>query len=801
MPESKKILVTTNQLFELRSVINEENQLDKLTLPKFIVNSIKQHKTSLGDHPTFPPGDENTFEERLLLKRFNEVGRAVGKISDLEQYDKNYLISKLTDYISKAKSIESNIREDLEKICYEYVCEQFNLSNGELDIECLLKDTIKPDKQQNVEPLILDDVEFGEVSEMDDLGKEIYKRRVIDSLIQGAAVRLSSDYSTILNKVYELNPKLPELYYNIIALNDYLTFVKEINPDTNNLGGYVSVNLSSTDPKITSEAIIFPVLVFETIKGVMELMSSHGLPDNRRDAEYVIGKADFLLAENWDKRFGVGLFDLFSKLVKDKKLLPQIFVELISLDVDEFNSRLKEIFAGTRKGKLFVDHLERQIEREQGFSSIESILGESNNEFTVSGDGEGEGHSNSDFYFEAADFNVSSDEDGYFSINELGGIINDEAVALGNIGDFTYDMPAFGDKESLNHKDMIKNGQKKWNIREETKIVKKNFLNEQLILKDGHPLFYHGTTDKNLTGKSGIHVGTKMAATQALQAKIGVPAEGEWDGTREYGKTLLAGKKTLEKDNYIMGYDPIMNFNATEDVPEEDYYPEQRKKRAVYFSSKNLIPLDCKPIIFQCVIVGEMSNTYETPCSDEIANKMMGRKLKEGNANKGYYYTNIWEDESSISAVVPDGSFLEKIEQNDQIKTNVNENKNESILLDNSYEYGSYEGIIHYNVERIKNWFLKRNIDFTNYLNEIQLPTAFLNNINIEDDFRGKGLGNELYSEFETACYDNNVKCIILESDNGESQANGFNLNNWYESFGYEIIGNEAGNPIMIKYL
>lgn len=184
------------------------------------------------------------------------------------------------------------------------------------------------------------------------------------------------------------------------------------------------------------------------------------------------------------------------------------------------------------------------------------------------------------------------------------------------------------------------------------------FLNEQEIIKDGFPLFYHGTTDKNLSGKTGIHVGTKMAAKQALEAKIGVPAKGEWDGSREYGKTLLAGKKRLREMNYVFGYDPIMNFNATDDVPEEDYYPSERKKRAKYFSTNKLIPLDSKPIIFQVIIIGEMSNTYGNPYSDGMANGMMGRYLKQGKAKKGYYYKNKWEDEGSISAVVPNGSFL-----------------------------------------------------------------------------------------------------------------------------------------------
>ena len=64
------------------------------------------------------------------------------------------------------------------------------------------------------------------------------------------------------------------------------------------------------------------------------------------------------------------------------------------------------------------------------------------------------------------------------------------------------------------------------------------------IMEGYDEIFYHGTPD-TISGTRGIHVGTKLAATQALEARIGVPAEGSWDGTREYGKTLLAGKKRL----------------------------------------------------------------------------------------------------------------------------------------------------------------------------------------------------------------------------------------------------------------
>jgi hypothetical protein len=169
-------------------------------------------------------------------------------------------------------------------------------------------------------------------------------------------------------------------------------------------------------------------------------------------------------------------------------------------------------------------------------------------------------------------------------------------------------------------------------------------------------IFYHGSTDKNLEGKRGIHVGTKLAATQALEARIGVPAEGEWDGTREYGKTLLAGKKTLLKpENKWKG----TGFNCC-NVPEENYYPTERQERALY-SDRTPIPFDSKPIVFPVMIIGNMTNTPNNPHSDTKANALMLRNLKIGNAKSGYYYINDGEDAGSISAVVPNKSFLKTL--------------------------------------------------------------------------------------------------------------------------------------------
>lgn len=180
-------------------------------------------------------------------------------------------------------------------------------------------------------------------------------------------------------------------------------------------------------------------------------------------------------------------------------------------------------------------------------------------------------------------------------------------------------------------------------------------LYEEYIKND---IFYHGSTDKKLDGKNGIHVGTKLAATQALQARIGVPAEGEWDGTREYGKTLLAGQDLLVKKQESGDFCNT-GFNCRSGI-KQNYYPTERKDRAKY-SDGTYIPFDCKPIVFPVYIIGRMSNSKYNPHSDIMANSLIMRALKKGNAKSGFYYINDGEDAGSLSAVVPNKNFLQII--------------------------------------------------------------------------------------------------------------------------------------------
>jgi hypothetical protein len=201
---------------------------------------------------------------------------------------------------------------------------------------------------------------------------------------------------------------------------------------------------------------------------------------------------------------------------------------------------------------------------------------------------------------------------------------------------------------------------------------KLNIYDSMLKLKDllceiyhDNSIWYHGSPSGDLRGAHyGLHLGTFLAAKQALEAKIGLRADGkEWDGTQEYGKTLLAGKKTLErfckeKKYYITGYN--CGGGENHEFPEEDFYPIDFIHRAT-FSDRSHISFNFKPAIKKYRIICQMTNTPQNPYRDWHANGYMKAALKRGNARRGYYYKNVSEDEGSISAVVPNGSCVEEV--------------------------------------------------------------------------------------------------------------------------------------------
>lgn len=339
-----------------------------MKLPDFIARAITNNRTSLGEHPAFPPEEEDTFVAKVINRRFKEV-------CDNVDYNgtKEKLQRKLGSLISKAMGVESKNIDALEKLVIDVINRIIPLPDNTIKIECKLVKNIAQSNDRLI-PEKTDDFSFDSIKDMHSLGDELYKRRMLDALISGAAAYYSSNVKNYAKDLYEVSSALPYLYEEILSINDALLFFEQesLDPRKNTSAAKVGVNITGnadTMVSIVSEGLLFPALLNETLKGILELAISHGLPEERKKAEYVTKKADFKLAEMWDLRLGYPLWQIFEDTFKKcgidiKKLgLNFFFMTLSMLPCEKFNDMLQEVFGKTRRGAKLVKKMCAKIKK------------------------------------------------------------------------------------------------------------------------------------------------------------------------------------------------------------------------------------------------------------------------------------------------------------------------------------------------------------------------------------------------------------------------------------------------------
>lgn len=358
--------------------INEEfmsNVVKGRLLPQFLFKLVKTHTTSLGDNEAFPTSDEYPFDYALLKERYNEVCDAIDDIG-LESLDEDYLMSELSSLVTKCKELETPVRDALEKVCENALNKLFAIPEESINMTFKLVDRIKFKSPIRMRPESSDSLKynFKDIADIDLSNKAIGKRRFIDALIQGASYIYANVEGLYIDDIDRINPELPRLYRKIRIINDFLLFTKkeEMSDDKPMQGSYVETHLGIDDVKTTIKAqgIIFPLLFHEAIKGLFELFSAHGLPQDREKAQYIIRKADFVLAEPWDLRLGVGLWRMIFGGVEDTNMIPYMFTSFVKIPTDEFNLSVKEILSNTEKGNEIINTLMTNAEYDNGYQQF-----------------------------------------------------------------------------------------------------------------------------------------------------------------------------------------------------------------------------------------------------------------------------------------------------------------------------------------------------------------------------------------------------------------------------------------------
>jgi hypothetical protein len=238
----------------------------------------------------------------------------------------------------------------------------------------------------------------------DELKPQIKRRRLSNAMMHGAA-RKSQNLHHLDDQLREENPELGRNYANVMAANDANYFL--INDETIRREGESGVHAGNMrldlsnpkKPKIIAEGMVFPILLHELSKGVVELMSLWGLSQDANERRYVLDKTDNLASETNDIRLGTKIWERFVEQipVDNQEVISLTFNMLQELPDSEFNELIEGLIrrSGNAQNKVrrmaedALEELQREASDDE-FGGYEDSPGQEDDGDTLTPPEEGE---------------------------------------------------------------------------------------------------------------------------------------------------------------------------------------------------------------------------------------------------------------------------------------------------------------------------------------------------------------------------------------------------------------------------
>lgn len=365
----------------------------------------------LAKNPAFPAwqppeGSKSPHWEHLLaseqyqatLKRLSDFinrSRPEGQRQPLRRQDFPSIMQAMFGAVTQAMQFERPHANRLVKMAIDLIFEQPEFAklrepyqNGEFKIDAklgpgelgnaALSQNVQGEETEEESEDDIDQVDTADEVEREvqaadqlaDITPEIAKRKVINAMIHGGAVSKNYAYQLITQDLQQINPNLTTLYgiamagseLGYFATPDQMAAMAKDNPEL--AGGSSEVEFEEDSvPVVKARGLIFPMLVQELAKGLLELVSYEGLPSDPDMAREVIDKSDFVDEESWAMIMGRGLWTRFvSALGGDEDAITMhLYNKIVQMPVDEFNQTMRTIQAGGPQAKAVVNRLAQEI--------------------------------------------------------------------------------------------------------------------------------------------------------------------------------------------------------------------------------------------------------------------------------------------------------------------------------------------------------------------------------------------------------------------------------------------------------
>ena len=370
-----------------------------------------QGKLSTGDTPLqkvpLPKTGEEpnkNFQELLASERYRQVIEKVRQYTGVNTTMKGEdgvmpLAHMMMDAHNKIVQIENEHRPELEQLAVELVTKEMGIPEGsfQFDVKIVGMGEIDTEdfnrEEGNQENPTEVDIEVEEEL-MDDiagLDLERAKRRMINSMIQGASKRGHYMYQLVPQKIQEItgSEQLINLYGILMSINDTLYWQLSdqmmqmmMGGGGQAVGGKESVDRNTQPPTIYARAVNFPILVHEVLKGIMEVFAIQGQPEDQDVFQQVSQHEDTLEKEMWDLRLGPAIWDRIRGqfpieiLTDENKVEIQnyLLVEIFKLPARRFLILMKEVVSGSETGKRLIQQIVTGIEQMLNNQSYEETM-------------------------------------------------------------------------------------------------------------------------------------------------------------------------------------------------------------------------------------------------------------------------------------------------------------------------------------------------------------------------------------------------------------------------------------------
>ncbi len=237
--------------------------------------------------------------------------------------------------MKEVMGMEDPHKEELTEIAIGLVREMYNVPDS-INLKAMLEqkdseDEIDPDCCGNDEDE--DDITDERKEELQEF---IEKRRILNSIVHGCAIhQWTSAYYIAKEELDDINPELITKYNQIAALVNYWNWMFYFEPmfamgQMPMLQGINKVNIKKKE--IEAFGINFPVLIHELSKGVIDYITTAGVPNEKDDGvspeelKYIYKVADNYAHEQWHYFFGPALWRSMLEVanIQSNELIPII---------------------------------------------------------------------------------------------------------------------------------------------------------------------------------------------------------------------------------------------------------------------------------------------------------------------------------------------------------------------------------------------------------------------------------------------------------------------------------------------